>query len=64
MTRGAAALVLGVDPATVGRMVDDGRLRRYEPVSAPTEKPALMLWGAEVTALAEARRVAREGVKT
>lgn len=55
-------MVLDVDPATVGRMVDDGRLRRYAPDSAPGEKPALMLWAAEVTALAEARRTAREGV--
>jgi len=64
MTRGAAAIVLGVDPATVGRMLDDGRLRRYEPASAPGERPSMMLWRAEVLALADARRVAREGVRT
>lgn len=64
MTRGAAALVLGVDPATVRRMVEDGRLRRYEPVSAPSEEARYMLWAPEVNALAEARRTAREGVKT
>lgn len=64
MTRGAAAVVLEVDPATVGRMLDDGRLRRYAPAHAPTERPSMMLWRPEVVALAEARRTAREGVRT
>jgi hypothetical protein len=63
LTRGAAAVMLGVDPATVSRMAADGRLRSYSPVSAPEENAPIIMWLPEVAALAEARRIAKEGVR-
>lgn len=63
VTRGAAAQLLAVDPATVSRMIGDGRLRSYSPVCAPDETAPILLWLPEVAALAEARRIAKEGVR-
>lgn len=64
LTRGAAARILGVDAATVGRMVGDGRLRGYSPDGIRGERPPVIFWRPEVEALHEARRTAREGVQS
>jgi hypothetical protein len=55
MTRAAAAFALGVDPATVSRMVADGILTARRPVGGPAENPPLILWRAEVEELSAAR---------
>lgn len=61
-TRAAAAGILGCDPGTVGRMIRANRLRSYSPLHVPDETAPILLWLPEVNALAEARRIAREGV--
>ena len=63
LTRGAAAELLGCDPATVSRMIASNRLRSYSPIAAKDETAPILLWRPEVAALAEARRIAREGVR-
>jgi len=68
LTRGGAAELLDVDPATVTRMVTKGRLTAYYPrgdgrPDRPRESRPLMLWAPEVRQLADARRIARGGVK-
>lgn len=63
LTRGAAAEILDVDPTTVLRMVKAGRLQVYWPARAVGEwRPFHMFWRGEVEALAQARKIAREGV--
>ena len=56
MTRKCAALRLRVDPATVGRMLADGRLEGWAPLCAPGEKPPVMISGAMVDELVLARQ--------
>ena len=53
--RNGAARLLGVDPATVSRMADDGRLKVY-PIGT-----CRLFWRPQVNALAEARRIAGIG---
>lgn len=60
MTRQAAAHVLGVDPRTVDRMVENRRLTDHRPIGAPQERPPLLLWREEVRELVRAR--ARAGL--
>lgn len=63
LTRAAAAEVLGVDPATVSRMVEKRRLKAYAPATGPGDtRPPAMFWRAEVDQLREARKIAREGI--
>lgn len=62
LTRNAAAEILGVDPATVTRMVTAGRLTAYCPRGGNGEQRPTLYWLPEVRTLAEARRIAREGV--
>lgn len=58
LTRAAAAEILGVDPATVTRMVTAGRLSVYWPRGANHEQRPALYWLPEVKTLAEARRIA------
>lgn len=55
MTAGAAAHLMKVHPATIGRMIGKGVLKAYSPWSAPNEKPPIMLWRAEVLQVHAAR---------
>lgn len=57
--RTGAARILGVDETTVGRMV---RARRLTPYACGVN--LTMYWVPGVKALAEARRIAREGVES
>lgn len=61
-TRAGAASALGVDPATVGRMVKAGRLSVYLPRGGRGERRPALFWCPEVLALRDARKVAKTGV--
>jgi hypothetical protein len=57
-TRAGAAAHLGVDAATVSRMVVSGRLTAYWPRGGKGEKRTTLFWWPEVVELGKARKVA------